>query len=197
MQKMIITVIAIFFAFGAIGQVKEIKIEETRKANRLFLYAVNENLVDMDVTLSVEGTGFRQSTRKPRAVRVPATSKVNMLGLVINRGEEPKYTPIITATDSLSRRAIRKPVIPVKIDPKSPINLYISENCVTCDTLVKSLENSPYRYKSTVLNENKTIKDQLAVVIPKLDTVSNAIVTIEGRLVTDIETLEELLERIK
>ena len=66
-----------------------VDIDDEKKNNRLMLYAVNKNLVDLDVSIEVEGTGFRQRKGVPRKYRVPATSKVNILSLVIERGKQP------------------------------------------------------------------------------------------------------------
>lgn len=197
MKKYLLVITVLFFSAQHISaQIKEIKIEDERQRNRLMLYAVNENLQDLDVTITVEGTGFRQSTRKPRAIRVPATSKVNVLMLMVNKGETPNYTYDLIVSDSLNRRALRKPATPIKIDPKNPIIFYVSETCKTCDSLVSKLDKSPYRYSITRFSENPEIKEQIKAAIPQLDTVSNAIVNLRGTLFTDIETFEELLEKL-
>jgi len=197
MKKYFLIIVAIFFSAQHISaQIKEVKIEDERNRNRLMLYAVNENLQDLDVTITVEGTGFRQSTRKPRAIRVPATSKVNVMMLMVNKGETPNYTYDLIVSDSLNRRALRKPATPIKIDPKNPIIFYVSETCQTCDSLVSSLDKSPYRFSITRFSENPEIKAQIKAALPELDTVSNAIVNLKGKLHTDIETLEELLEKL-
>ena len=197
MNKSLIVLVVLFFTIQHISaQIKEVKIEEERVNNRLMLFAVNENLQDLDVTITVEGSGFRQSTRKPRAVRVPATSKVNVMMLMVNKGETPKYTYDLVVSDSLNRRALRKPATPVKIDPKNPIIFYVSETCRTCDSLVASLDKSPYRYTMTRFANKPEIKDQIKAAIPELDTVSNAIVNLKGKLFVDIETLEELLSKL-
>ncbi len=197
MKKSLIVLVVLFFSIQHVSaQVKEIKIEEERVNNRLMLYGVNENLQDLDVTMTVEGTGFRQSTRKPRAFRIPATSRVNLLMLMVNKGETPNYTYELAVTDSLSRRALRKPATPIKIDPKSPIIFYVSETCQTCDSLVSSLDKSPYRYSITRFADHPEIKNQIKAAIPELDTVSNAIVNLKGKLFVDIETLEELLSKL-
>ena len=197
MKKTTLLLTLLFVSVFAIAQVKEIKLEDERNANRLYIYGVNETLQDLDVTLTVEGSGFRQSTRKPRAVRIPATSKVNLMMLMVNKGEEPNYTPTLIVTDSLSRRALRKESTSIKIDPKKPINFYVTENCKTCDTLIAKLDRTPYRYTATRFADNPEIKKQVAMAITNLDTVSNAIVNLKGTLHTDIETLEELLLKLE
>ncbi len=197
MKKYLLIIIALFFSIQNISaQIKEIKIESEQVKNRLMIYGVNENLQDLDVTITVSGTGFRQSTRKPRAVRIPATSKVNLMMLMVNKGEEPKYTYDLIVSDSLNRRALRKEATAIKIDPKSPIIFYVSETCKTCDSLIASLDRSPYKYSSTRFAEKPAIKEQIKAAIPELDTVSNAIVNLKGKLFVDIETLEELLGKL-
>lgn len=197
MKKYIIIIVVLFFSVQHVSaQIKEIKIEDERVNNRLLIYAVNENLQDLDVTLTIAGSGFKQSTRKPRAVRVPATSRVHLLNLIVNRGETPNYTYDLIVSDSLNRRALRKEATPIKIDPKNPIIFYVSETCQTCDSLVSSLDKSPYRYSITRFADNPEIKSQIKAAIPELDTVSNAIVNLKGKLFLDIETLEELLNKL-
>ena len=49
------------------------------------LFGVNENLQYLDVTLTSEDSGFRQNTRKPRVVRIPATSTVNLMIIMVIR----------------------------------------------------------------------------------------------------------------
>ncbi|EDM44526.1 hypothetical protein SCB49_13180 [unidentified eubacterium SCB49] len=196
MKKYLVLVVLFLSIQHISAQIKEIKIEEDRVNNRLMLYGVNENLQDLDVTITVQGTGFRQSTRKPRAVRIPATSKVNLMMLMVNKGETPNYTYDLIVNDSLSRRALRKQATAIKIDPKNPIIFYVAESCTTCDSLVSSLEKSPYRYSVTRFAEKPEIKEQIKAAIPELDTVSNAIVNLKGKLFVDIETLEELLEKL-
>lgn len=175
---------------------KKIKIEEVRKGNRLMLYALNESFEDLDATVTFEGTGFRQSARKPRAVHLPKLSKVHLINLMINRGETPKYTAIMEVTDSLSRRALRKEATRIRIAPLKPITMYIAENCLGCDSIVAKLERSPYKYTSVVLNDDKEIKRQLAMANTRLDTVVTPLFNIKGGLVSDIETFQELMEKL-
>ncbi|MGJ8666045.1 MAG: hypothetical protein ACSHW7_06755 [Patiriisocius sp.] len=195
-KKGIILFCAIFISTVMQGQEKEIKIEEERRGNRLMLYALNENFEDVEATIVVEGTGFRQSARAPRAMKIPKLSKVHVVNLMVNKGETPKYTTDITVSDSISRRALRKEATAIRIDPMNPIDMYIAENCVGCDSIVAKLERSPYKYRSTVLNENEEIKRQIAMANARLDTVVTPLFNVKGGIVSDIETFEELMEKL-
>lgn len=183
------------------AQEKPIKVVEERKANRLMLYAVNENLQDLDVSIVVEGTNFRQSKAKPRLVRVPATSKVLMSNLVVTRGKEPVYTYELTVNDSLSRRALRKEYELVRLATKKPITVYIPENCTAlCDSLMGDLSKSVYQYKSFVLADNPEIKKQVAPTfiggkIP-LDSLTTPVISLGGILHTKIENYDQLMEEV-
>lgn len=183
------------------AQKKPIKIEEERKSNRLFLNAVNENLIDYDIAIKVEGTGFRQRKGIPRKVRVPATSKVNLISLVIERGKEPNYTYTLDVTDSLSKRAIRKDYEKIKIEPKKAITIYLTEKCVTCDTIVNPLKRSPYKFQSYVVSENETVKSQLekafvGASVP-LSEMKNPVITLDGKMYIHIQSYEDLLMRLE
>ncbi|WP_151894301.1 hypothetical protein [Patiriisocius marinistellae] len=196
MLKKIMIVCAVVFTTIAIGQENEIKIEEVRKGNRIMLYALNENFVDLEATITVEGSGFRQSARKPRAIRVPKLTKVHVINLMVNKGETPNYTTNIIVSDSISRRSLRKESTAIRIDPLNPIDLYIAENCVGCDSIVAKLERSPYKYRSTILSEDEEIKRQIAMANTRLDTVVTPLFNVKGGLVSDIETFEELMEKL-
>ncbi len=201
MIKNILLAVVLFATTNTLfSQEKEIKIEEERVANRLMLYAINENLVDLDVMLEVEGTGFRQSKSKPRMVRVPATSKVHMLNLMVNKKQQPVYTAKITANDSLSRRALRKPFDLVKIDPKKPLTVYLTRNCVTCDTIVASLNASPYRYTLHDLVEKPEIEKQLAGSFvgtgTTIEELTNPVFSIQGSIYGNISDYDTLLEKL-
>jgi hypothetical protein len=200
MKNLICTLILLIACQISFGQEKEITIQEERVANRLMLYAVNENLVDLDITMSVEGTGFRQSKRKPRLTRVPATSKVHILNLMVTKGMQAMYKANITTNDSLSRRALRKPFDLIKIDPPQPLTIYITEGCMTCDTIMSQLHASPYRFTEHILAEKPDIKEQISRAFvgasTPIDEVKNPIVSILGKVYINIEDYETLMDKL-
>ena len=200
MKNLICTLILLIACQISFGQEKEITISEKRVANRLMLFAVNENLVDLDVKMSVEGTGFRQSKSKPRLVRVPATSKVHMLNLMVTKGMQAVYTANITSSDSLSRRALRKPFDKIKIDPPKQLTVYITENCMTCDTIMSQLHASPYRFTEHILADKPKIKEQIGKAFigasTPMDAVKNPIFSIQSSVYINIETFEELMDKL-
>ena len=200
--------LAVFFLAASLGsttslaQEKEIRIEEEQKSNRLFLYAVNENLMDLDVAITVEGTGFRQRKGKPRKVRVPATSRVNMLSLVIERGQTPQYTYTLEVSDSLSRRALQKEFEKIRIAPPKPITIYIPDNCTNCDSIVGPLEEqTPYRYTKYVISENASAKSQLERAFSSssksLEEIDTAIISLGGSMYIYIQTFEDLMAKLE
>ncbi|GAB5399567.1 MAG: hypothetical protein Aureis2KO_11520 [Aureisphaera sp.] len=189
------------FTSVAFAQDYKVEIEEERKANRLFLYAVNKNLVDLDVAISVTGTGFRQRKGVPRKTRVPATSRVNLLSLIIERGKQPVYEYELDVTDSLSRRVIRKEFKLIKIDPKKAITIYLTEKCRTCDTIISGLENSPYNYRTYDLVENDKVKEQLGKAfigasVPLAD-MENPVVMLDGKMYIHIDSYDALMMRVE
>lgn len=200
MKKVFFTLIVLVACQISLAQEKEITISEERVANRLMLYAVNENLVDLDVTMSVEGTGFRQSKAKPRLTRVPATSKVHILNLMVTKGMQAMYTAKITANDSLSRRALRKPFEKIKINPPSPLTIYVGEGCMTCDTIMSQLHASPYLFTEHILAEKPDIKEQIGRAFvgasTPIDEVKNPIVSILGKVYINIEDYETLMDKL-
>ena len=117
------------FVNPMIAQERPIEIEDELVNNRLNLYAVNKNLQDFDVILYVNGTGFKQRAGKPRAVRVPARSRVEVSSLIIERGQEPKYTYTIEVQEELSRRSLVREVELIKIQPKWPLTIYKPKLC--------------------------------------------------------------------
>ena len=60
MKKIVLLFLLGVFSLPGIAQKKPITIEEERTKNRIIFYAVNENLQDIDVVLTVTGTGFKQ-----------------------------------------------------------------------------------------------------------------------------------------
>lgn len=197
MLKILFSIIIAFsFSLNGFAQKRKIKIEDEIEKNRLVLYAVNENLQDFDILLTVKGTGFRQRAGKPRLTRIPGASRVKVQSLVIERGEEPLYTYLIVANDSLSRRVIKPEFTKIKIDPIKPITVYTSERCISCDTLIQSLDNGTYKYKSINLSENEKKADALKKYVIGLDTITSPIINFGGILHTDIIDYDQLLEKM-
>lgn len=193
--------ILLFCTSALFAQERPLKIEEERKANRLILNVVNENLEDYDVSITVEGTGFKKRRGLPRKVRVPATSKVNMISLIVERGKQAMYTYELDVTDSLSRRSIRKPFTKIKIDPKKAITMYVTEKCTTCDTIINPLKASPYKFRTIVLAENEEVKTQLAksfigASVP-LEEMTNPVVMLDGKMYIHIATFEDFMMRLE
>src|SRR5690606_39587303 len=75
LKKLLFTLFILLSSTTLFSQEKQIEIVEETKANRLFLYALNKNEQDLDVSITVEGTNFRQTKTVPRMVRVPARSE--------------------------------------------------------------------------------------------------------------------------
>lgn len=197
-------VLATFFLVGSItpslSQIRPIEIIEETKANRLFLYALNKNEQDLDVSISVEGTNFRQSKGVPRAVRVPAASKVMLTNLIVDRGKKANYTYELTVNDSLSRRALRKEAEPIKIEPKKKVIVYIPDNCTVCDSLVSRLDKSSYIYTAYRFSEKPELKNQLAPAFANatvsIDSLQSPIISLGGVLHVNIENYEQLTEAL-
>ena len=195
--------IAILSSITSITLAQEytVEIEESRKSNRLFLYAVNKNLVDLDVTITVEGTGFRQRKGVPRKTRVPATSKVNIISLIIERGQEPVYTYRLDVTDSLSRRVIKKEYELIKIHPKKPITIYIPDNCKNCDSIIDPLKKTPYFFVAHKISENENVKEQLERAFANssrpLESIDTAIIALGGNIYIYIKTYEEMMAKLE
>ena len=185
-----------FLTFSAFSQEKPISIEEEKTKNRINFFAVNENLIDLDVVLTVTGTGIKQRDGAERAIRVPATSRTKVKSVIIERKKYPIYEYTVSATDSLSRRALRTQFEKIKIDPPTPVLLYATTSCKRCDTLTKSLSASPYRYKTMQLAEKPKVAEVIKRALPGLDTISAPILSLGGALYTDIVTYEELIKKL-
>ena len=119
------------------------------------------------------------------------------------RGKKHSYTYALTVNDSLSRRALKKPftivkVPPRKIKPKRQITLYITENCIGCDSIVAPLIRDNYIFIAHNLKEKPEIRKQLSRSFPSkpLDSIKSPIVNLGGRLYTWISNYEELLEEL-
>ena len=182
------------------AQFRPIKIEEKKIPNRIALYAVNENEQDLDVKITINGTDFRQSRARPRFIRVPATSKVHMKTIVLLRGKTPKYTYKLEVNDSLSNRALKKEYEKIRVRPLKPLVVYLTPQCETCDSLVASLDQSKYIYDVHDLAEKSEIKDQLQMVFGQdtpIDSIRTPIVNVGGKLYTDIDKYEQILEALQ
>ncbi|MAP54427.1 hypothetical protein [Altibacter sp.] len=200
MYKFTTLIIFLFVSMSSFCQEKPITIVEEQKGNRLFLYAINENLIDYDVLLTVEGTGFRQPKGKPRLVRVPATSKVNIKSLIIERGETPKYTYTLEANDSLSIRVLKPEHELIKIAPKKQITIYVTDQCTTCEAIISGLDASVYEYRKLVLSEVPEMEAQLSKAFvgasTTLEDMTNPVVSLDNKLYINVETYEQLMEHV-
>tara|TARA_R100000935_G_scaffold8302_7_gene17473 strand:+ start:103589 stop:104206 length:618 start_codon:yes stop_codon:yes gene_type:complete len=198
MQKT--TFLLIFLCLASItgfAQKKPITIEEEKTKNRINFYAINENLQDVDVVLTVTGIGFKQRGGAERPIRVPATSKVQVKSLIKERNKYPMYEYTLETTDSLSRRALRPPSEKIKINPYKPILLYSTTACKQCDTISKSLAAGPYIFKTMNLAEKPDVTKVLKRALPTLDTISTPIMSLGGALHTDIVSYEALLQKLE
>ena len=183
------------------AQEEPVKIVGEEDRNRLSLYAVNESEIDYDILLTISGTGFKQRAGKPRWFYVPSASKVLVNTLIVERGKRPVYTYEIQLNDSLSRRSLRKPAEPIKIKPRKQITVYITDNCLTCDTIMSGLSQGKYLFNSHTLSEKPEIKSQIAMALANtrtpLDAVKNPVISLAGKLYTEIENYESLLEYLR
>ena len=200
MLKKLLFFLFIFGLLNVSAQNGHIKITDETKNNRLSVFANNESETDYDVKITITGKNIRQSSAKPRFIRVPAASKVLLKSLIINRGKTPSYTYDLVINDSLSRRALKPPSKPIRINPSKPIVLYITENCKTCDTLLSDLNSSHYKFTSISLIDKPEVKERMATylknVVPSLDTFSYPIVSLGGVLHTTILDYTNLLEEL-
>lgn len=200
LKKLLFAILFITICTPLFSQEKAIEIVEETKANRLFLYALNKNEQDLDVSITVEGTNFRQTKTVPRMVRVPAASKVLLTNLMVEKGKKANYTYKLQVSDSLSRRAMRKEFEAIKIDPKKKVIVYIPENCTTCDSLVSDLDKSRYLYTSYRFSEKPELKSQLAPAFTnatvQIDSLTTPIISLGGILHVKIEDYNQLLEEL-
>lgn len=201
-RKLLYTLgLVVLTSFTANAQLRPVKIIDEKQNNRIMLYAVNENDQDLDVSVEVTGTGFRQSKGKPRLFRVPAASKVMIKSLIVERGKRPSYKFNVTSYDSLSRRVVRKPFERIKIDPMQNILIYMRDGCSQCDTLVRQLDSSYYNYRTMNLEEKPEVKNYLVNAFrytkTPYDSIQNPIVSIGGKLYSEIGTYDMLLVALK
>lgn len=201
MLKKLPLIALLLFTFISKAQDRPIKITDEQKANRLFIYATNENEKDLDVMITITGTGFRQSKAKPRLTRIPATSKVTIKSLIIERGKTPNYEYELVVNDSLSRRALKRPFELVKIEAKRPILVYLTDTCTSCDSLVANLEKSIYLFKTQPLSEQPKMQEYLEKSLEKsatpLASLTTPILNLGGKIFVDIETYEQLMDKLK
>ena len=185
---------------NAYGQNSDIKITDETKNNRLSVYALNQSEKDYDVKITITGKNIRQSSAKPRFVRVPAASKVLLKSLIIERKKQPSYTYELEVNDSLSRRALKPPAKPIRINPKKQIVLYLSDYCQTCDSVLNGLNNSKYIFTTINLSEKRDVKERMKTylegTIPSLDTLVNPVISLGGVLHTKIDNYNLLLEEL-
>jgi hypothetical protein len=201
-QILLLSFLLLTTSASLFSQEYTVEIEDKLENNKLLLYAVNKNLVDLDVSIEVEGSGFRARAGRQLLYRVPATSRVNIATLIVERGWQAIYTYKLHVSDSLSRRVRKVPFELIKIDPKKPITLFIPKNCTTkCDTLLNSLDESPYKYRKVMIEEDERVKQQLsgALVggIERLESMDTPIVSIGGKMYVTLETFEELMARME
>ena len=194
-------IILFLFVIGnAYSQTSAIKIEDETKNNRLSIYALNKTETDYDVKINITGKNIRQSTRKPRFVRVPAASKVLLKSLIIERGKQPSYTYELEVNDSLSHRSLKPPSESIKIDPPKQIVVYVTENCMTCDSILSRLANSKYIFTTINLVDKPDVKERMMTYlgdeVSSLESLTNPILNIGGLLYTKIENYEMLLESL-
>lgn len=196
-MKLKILLLLFFVVVKTNAQDTPLRVETKDIPNRLAFYAINENEQDFDVQIKISGTNFRQSQGRPRWVRVPAASKVHLKTVVLTRGKKPNYTYDLLVNDSLSRRALKKEFERIKIKPRKSITLYITDGCLTCDSIINRLDASNYRYIKHMLSEKPEIANQLKSYLPAaIDSIKTPILNIGGRLFTQIESYDKLLEEL-
>lgn len=199
-MKRIQFILILLVGANIFAQQGPIKVISEKIPNRLAFYAVNENDQDYDVMITIKGTNFRQSKGRPRFVRVPAISKVHLKTIMLIRGKKPSYTYDLVTNDSLSRRALRKEAIPIKIKPKKSITVYIPEMCEQCDSLLLSLSEGKYKFNMHKLQENVEMKEQLSRSFAntiQLDSLKTPIVNLGGKLFTQINNYDELIAKLE
>jgi len=203
MRTLFTSLLLVFlFVNPLMAQERPIEIEDELVNNRLNLYAVNKNLQDFDVILYVNGTGFKQRAGKPRAVRVPARSRVEVSSLIIERGQEPKYTYTIEVQEELSRRSLVREVELIKIQPKWPLTIYKTTLCAAnCDTLIAALDESPYLYTLTEIDAYPKVREQLKKLIvggeERLNEMDTPIVMMGGKMYLTLTTYEEVMSTME
>lgn len=200
-MRLLPTIILMLMVSHGFSQQRPVVIESETKANRIMLYAVNQNEIDLDVLLTVSGSNFRQSAAKPRWYRVPAASKVPIKSLIQERDKTARYRCEVEVRDSLSRRAIRKPSEQIKIKPKAPLKVYRKENCLSCDSIINGLNNSYYLFEQKNLEDEPKMKEYLVKAfensVTPFDSITNPVIILGGKYYYDISTYEQLRDTLK
>ncbi|WP_297703780.1 hypothetical protein [uncultured Eudoraea sp.] len=199
MYKKVLFLGLLFTMVDGYTQDKKIKIITEDIPNRIAFYAINENEQDLDVMFTLSGTNFRQSSARPRFIRVPATSKVHMKTIVLMRGKSPSYSYELKVNDSLSTRALVKESEQIKIKPPKQITVYIPDKCEQCDSLVIPLSESKYLFNLIKLDEKPELQEQLQVAFgteTPIDSLNIPIVNLAGKLYTNLITYDLLIEQI-
>ncbi len=184
------------YSYFGYSQKSSVEIVTEDLPNRIAFYALNKSETDLDVLLTIDGTNFRQSRGRPRFVRVPATSKVHMKNIVLLRGKKPSYTYTLKVNDSLSRRSLVKEFEKIKIDPPKNIVLYLTQGCLTCDSLVVALDSSKYNYKKVAVASGSKVAEQLKMSFgysSSIDSIQEPIVNIGGKLFTTLDTYDLII----
>ena len=199
MYKKVLFLGLLFTMVYGYAQDKNIKIISEDIPNRIAFYAINENEQDLDVMFTLSGTDFRQSSARPRFIRVPATSKVHMKTIVLIRGKQPSYSYDLKVNDSLSTRSLLKEFEQIKIKPPKQITVYIPDICEQCDSLVSPLSESKYIFNLIKLDEKPELQEQLQKAFGReasIDSMNTPIVNLAGKLYTNLITYELLIDEI-
>ncbi|WP_297692015.1 hypothetical protein [uncultured Eudoraea sp.] len=199
MYKKIFFLGFLFTLVNGYAQIKKIEIVTEDIPNRVAFYAINANEKDLDVMFTLTGTNFRQSSAKPRFIRVPAASKVHMKTIVLMRGKKPSYTYKLKVNDSLSTRALKKESEQIKINPPKQITIYVPSKCDQCDSLVQPLSESKYLFNLIKLDEKPELQEQLQIIFGKetpIDSLNSPVVNLAGKLYTNLITYDLLMEQV-
>lgn len=178
-----------------------IKITDSINKNRLLIYATNQTLTDLDVLITLDGSGFRQRAGAPRRMHIPARAKVNVLSLVIERGKTPYYNYQIETFEELAARSLKFEVLElIKVKPPVPIHLIFPDPCTNCEELLAQMNEGPYEFFQRNLSDNEDMKTQLAPAFRgttyDIETIETAIVMIGGKVFPQLHTYEEIIDKI-
>lgn len=199
MYKNILFLGFLFTLVNGNTQIKNIEIVTEDIPNRIAFYAINVNEQDLDVMFTLTGTNFRQSSARPRFIRVPATSKVHLKTIVLMRGKQPSYTYKLKVNDSLSTRALKKESEQIKIKPPKQITIYVPNKCDQCDSLVLPLSESKYLFNLIKLDEKPELQEQLQIIFGKetqIDSLNTPVVNLAGKLYTNLISYDLLMEQL-
>ena len=199
MYKNILFLGFLFTLVNGNTQIKKIEIVTEDIPSRIAFYAINVNEQDLDVMFTLTGTNFRQSSARPRFIRVPATSKVHLKTIVLMRGKQPSYTYKLKVNDSLSTRALKKESEQIKIKPPKQITIYVPNKCDQCDSLVLPLSESKYLFNLIKLDEKPELQEQLQIIFGKetqIDSLNTPVVNLAGKLYTNLISYDMLMEQL-